>query len=257
MPASTPQVRTELADGVATITLNDPGRRNSVTAEMSIAVETACREVAANREARAVVLTGAGPAFSAGGDITTLTERQAALRDLYRGFEAVARLTVPTVAAVNGPAVGAGVNFALACDVIVAAESARFDPRFLDVGIHPGGGHLWRLQGRVGRQAAAALVLFGEALTGAQAVTHGLAWACVPDGELLAAASALAGRAAKRSPELVRRTKSALDASARITNGRDASDLEQVLQEWSMAQPSFREGVEALRRRIAERAAGR
>lgn len=256
MPESSPLVRTELAGNVATITLNDPGRRNSVTADMSIAVEAACLEVAANREARAVVVTGAGPAFSAGGDITTLTERSASLRDLYRGFEALALLTVPTLAAVNGPAVGAGVNFALACDVIVAAESARFDPRFLDVGIHPGGGHLWRLQNRVGRQAAAALVLFGEALTGAQAVAHGLAWACVPDGELLEAAHALARRAARRSPELVRRTKSTLDVSAHITRGRDASDLEEVVQEWSMAQPAFKEGVEEMRRRLAERAAG-
>jgi enoyl-CoA hydratase/carnithine racemase len=257
VPGAGPLVRTELADGIATVTLNDPGRRNSVTAELSIAVEAACREVAANREARAVVLTGAGPAFSAGGDVTTLTERSAALRDLYSGFEAVTLLALPTVAAVNGPAVGAGMNFALACDVIVAAESARFDPRFLDVGIHPGGGHLWRLQARVGRQAAAALVLFGEALSGAQAAAHGLAWACVPDGELLDAARALARRAAGRSPELVRRTKAALDVSAHITNGRDASDLEQVVQEWSMAQPAFKEGVEAMRRRLAERAARR
>jgi enoyl-CoA hydratase len=252
-----PLVSAELADGVATITLNDPGRRNSVTADLSIAVEAACREVAANREAHAVVVTGAGPAFSAGGDITTLTQRNARLRDLYRGFVALSRLTVPTIAAVNGPAVGAGVNFALACDVIVAGESARFDPRFLDVGIHPGGGHLWRLQRRVGRQAAAALVLFGEALTGAEAAAHGLAWACVPDGELLAKAHAMARRAAKRSPELVRRTKSTLDASEYITNGRDATDLEQVVQEWSMAQPAFKEGVEAMRRRLERRAAQR
>jgi enoyl-CoA hydratase/carnithine racemase len=98
---------------------------------------------------------------------------------------------VPTLTAVNGPAVGAGMNFALACAVIIAAESARFDPRFLDVGIHPGGGHLWRLQARAGRQAAAAMVLFGEALTGPDAVTHGLAWTCVPDG---AAASRSAAR---------------------------------------------------------------
>jgi enoyl-CoA hydratase/carnithine racemase len=246
-------VRTDLADGVATITLNDPARRNSVTAELSIAVETACREVAAGRAARAVIVTGAGPAFSAGGDLATLTSRTVALRDLYRGFEALAALNVPTLAAVNGPAVGAGMNFALACDVIIAAESARFDPRFLDVGIHPGGGHLWRLQARAGRQAAAAMVLFGEALTGPEAVTRGLAWTCVPDGELLEKAGMLARRAARRSPELVRRTKATLSASVPITNAREASDLEQVAQEWSMAQPAFQEGVAALRRRLAER----
>jgi enoyl-CoA hydratase len=246
-------VRTDLTDGVAMITLNDPARRNSVTAELSIAVEAACREISAGRAARAVIVTGAGPAFSAGGDLATLTGRAVPLRDLYRGFEALADLNVPTLAAVNGPAVGAGMNFALACDMIIAAESARFDPRFLDVGIHPGGGHLWRLQARAGRQAAAAMVLFGEAVTGPQAVTHGLAWTCVPDGELLEKARVLAQRAARRSPELVRRTKASLSASVPITNAREASDLEQVVQEWSMTQPAFADGVAALRRRLAER----
>jgi len=254
-------VLTEVTDGVATITLNDPARRNSVTAGLSLAVEAACREIAAHHAARVVIVTGTGPAFSAGGDLASLTSQASAesqatpLRDLYRGFEALSALNVPTLAAVNGPAVGAGMNWALACDVIIAAESARFDPRFLDVGIHPGGGHLWRLQARAGRQAAAALVLFGEALTGAEAVTHGLAWRCVPDGELPAAARALALRAAGRSPELVRRTKATLTASVPITNAREASDLEQVVQEWSIAQPAFADGVAALRRRLAERGA--
>jgi enoyl-CoA hydratase len=243
----------DLADGIAVITLNDPARRNSVTAELSLALEAACREVAAEPRARAVVVTAAGPAFSAGGDVSTLTSRTVPLRILYRGLDALGALTVPTLAAVNGPAVGAGLNFALACDVIIAAESARFDPRFLDVGIHPGGGHLWRLQARVGRQAAAALVLFGEALTGRDAVARGLAWACVPDGELLEVARALAQRAARRPGELVRRTKATLNASVPITNLRDASDLEQVAQEWSMSQPAFREGVARLQRSLAQR----
>jgi len=252
-------VLTEVTDGVATITLNEPARRNSVTKELSLAVEAACLEVAANRAARAVILTGAGPVFSAGGDLSGLTSQAAgqpaSLRDLYRGFEALTTLNVPTLAAVNGPAVGAGMNWALACDVIIAGESARFDPRFLDVGIHPGGGHLWRLQARAGRQAAAAMVLFGEALTGSEAVVHGLAWKCVPDGELPAAARVMALRVAGRSPELVRRTKATLGASVPITNAREASDLEQVAQEWSIAQPAFKEGVAALQRRLAERGA--
>jgi enoyl-CoA hydratase/carnithine racemase len=241
-------VRTDLADGVATITLNDPARRNCVSPELSLAVAEACADVAA---ARVVVLTATGPAFSAGGDITTMTERAVPLPVLYRGFEALAALTVPTLAAVNGPAVGAGMNFALACDVIIAAESARFDPRFLDAGIHPGGGHLWRLQARAGRQAAAALVLFGEALTGREAVTHGLAWACVPDDSLADRAAAMARRVAGRPPELVRRTKATLNASVPITSGRDAADLERVVQEWSMSQPFFAERVAALRRQVA------
>lgn len=247
------RVRVEVADGVATITLNDPGRRNSVTAQLSLALEAACQDLAAERDTRVVVLTGAGPAFSSGGDIGSLTDSSVPLPVFYRGFEALAALTVPTLAAVNGPAVGAGMNFALACDVIIAAESARFDPRFLDVGIHPGGGHLWRLQARAGRQAAAAMVLFGEALTGREAVARGLAWACVPDSELLDRARELAGRAAGRPGDLLRRTKATLNASVPITNARDASDLELVVQQWSMTRPAFREGVAALQRKLAAR----
>jgi enoyl-CoA hydratase/carnithine racemase len=255
------RVLTGLAGGIATITLNDPSRRNSVTPELSIAVEAACQQIAADWDARVVIVTGAGPAFSAGGDLGSLTDAAqtgtaASLRTVYRGFEALAALTVPTLAAVNGPAVGAGMNFALACDVIIAAESARFDPRFLDVGIHPGGGHLWRLQARAGRQAAAALVLFGESLTGQQAAARGLAWACVPDSDLLSKARELAGRAARRSPDLVRRTKATLSASVPITNARDATDLELIAQQWSMSRPAFREGVAALQRQLAERRAG-
>jgi enoyl-CoA hydratase len=252
-PGSDGLVRIDTDGGVATLTLNDPARRNCVSAEMSLALAAACRQVAADRQAHAVVLTGSGSVFSSGGNAAAMGDRTEPLSVLYRGFEAVATMAVPTIAAVNGPAVGAGMNFALACDVIVAAESARFDPRFLDVGIHPGGGHLWRLQARAGRQAAAALILFGESLTGDEAVAHGLAWACVPDADLLLKAHSMASRAAGRSPELVRRTKSTLNASVPITNAREASDLEEVVQEWSMTRPAFREGVAALQRALADR----
>jgi enoyl-CoA hydratase/carnithine racemase len=256
-PSSQPAelVRSEVCDGVATITLNDVARRNSVTPELSRALEAACHQLAADADVRVVVLASAAPAFSAGGDIGSLTNPVAPLAVMYRGFEALAGLTVPTLAAVNGPAVGAGMNFVLACDLIIAAESARFDPRFLDIGIHPGGGHLWRLQARVGRQATAALVLFGESLSGSAAVGHGLAWACVPDDELMTKAHALARRVAGRSTELVRRTKATLNASGPITNGRDAADLERVAQEWSMSRPAFRAGVAALERSMQERRA--
>ena len=102
-----------------------------------------------------------------------LLEPKAPLEAMYAGFEAIAAAPVPTVAAVGGAAVGAGVNVALACDVIVCSPSARFDPRWLDVGIHPGGGNLWLLRERVGRQAAAALVLCGESVDGDEAARMG------------------------------------------------------------------------------------
>ncbi|HEY3736964.1 MAG TPA: enoyl-CoA hydratase-related protein [Jatrophihabitans sp.] len=246
-------VRTEIVDGIATITMADVGRRNSVTPDLSLAVEAASEALALNFDVKVAVLASATPAFSAGGDIDSLSKPSGQLGVLYKGFNAIAKLNVPTIAAVNGPAVGAGVNFALACDVIVAAESARFDPRFLDIGIHPGGGHLWRMNDRVGRQATVAMVIMGEALSGREAVERGLAWSCVPDDELTNEVNRLAKRAAGRSGELVRRTKSSLNAEAAITNLRDAADLEEVAQAWSMTRPAYKQGVAALQARLAAR----
>ena len=244
-------VAVELVDNVAWLMLDDPARRNSVTAAMSTQLARRCDQVAGNPDVRVAVLTSSGPVFSAGGDIDSLTERADPLPILYRGFEALSSLTVPTIAAVNGSAVGAGVNFALACDVIVASESARFDPRFLDVGIHPGGGHLWRLSQRAGAQVAAALVIFGEELTGRQAAETGLVYRCVGDDELTSTVQRMAARVAGRSPELVRRTKASLRASLPMTVARQAVDLELAAQQWSMSRPAFAEGVRKLQERLA------
>ena len=106
--------------------------------------------------AGAVVLTAEPPVFCAGGSLDALLSRDVPLAASYDGFLALANAPVPTIAAIDVAAIGAGVNLPLACDVILAAPSARFDPRWLDVGIHPGGGHLWRLFQRVGTQGAAA-----------------------------------------------------------------------------------------------------
>src|SRR5437899_1260688 len=133
-----------------------------------------------------VVVTGAPPAFCAGADLSHLGQSPGAggLRSVYEGFLRAARSPLPTLAAVNGAAVGAGVNLALACDVRLAARSSRFDTRFLQLGLHPGGGHTWMLTRIAGPQAAAATVLFGEVLDGAAAERCGLAWRCV-DGDAL------------------------------------------------------------------------
>jgi enoyl-CoA hydratase/carnithine racemase len=243
-----------VADGIAWITLNDPGRRNCVSASLSVDLAGACEELALDPGIRVAVVTGAGSSFSAGGDIESLTSRNVPLEVLYRGFSGLASLAVPVIAAVNGPAIGAGMNFALACDLILAGRSARFDPRFLDVGIHPGGGHLWRLQQLIGRQAAAAMVLFGESVGAEHAERLGLVWRVVADDELAATAWQLAARVAGRSPELVRRTKASLALSTVITQEQLAIELEQIAQEWSMRRPAFQEGVQALRASLSSRA---
>ncbi|OHV32128.1 enoyl-CoA hydratase [Pseudofrankia sp. EUN1h] len=242
-------VATELRDGYAVLTLDDPAHRNALSLELSDALAAAVAAALA-AGAGAIVLAACPPVFSSGGNLDDLITPKAPLRDLYAGMLALANAPVPTVAAVGGPAIGAGVNLPLACDVVLAAPSATFDPRFLDVGIHPGGGHLWRLAHRVGPQGAAALVLCGDRLTGEEAAATGLAWRCVPDDELLDQACALAARAAGRQRDLVARTKETLRASLAVTSSDEAVALELAAQEWSVARPGFADHVRELRDRL-------
>ncbi|MDQ3757142.1 MAG: enoyl-CoA hydratase-related protein, partial [Actinomycetota bacterium] len=190
-------------------------------------------------------------AFCAGADLADLGgSREAGLRRIYEGFLRVARSPLPTVAAINGAAVGAGVNLALCCDVRLTATSARIDTRFVELGLHPGGGHTWLLHRAVGPQAAAAMVLFGEALDGPAAAAHGLAWRCVDDDALLSEACTLAARAAAAPPELSRRVKATLRTVAAIEHHEEAVDLELAAQVWSLEQPFFAERLAALRARV-------
>jgi enoyl-CoA hydratase len=120
------------------------------------------------------------------------------------------------------------------------------------VGIHPGGGHLWRLAGRVGAQGAAAMVLCGDVLTGPEAERRGLIWRCVPQAELESTALGLARKAAARSPELVRRTKQSLRESLGLSSAQAAA-LELAAQEWSVSRPEFGETVRRIQREIQAR----
>jgi enoyl-CoA hydratase len=244
-------VRLEVDDrGVAHMTLDDPDHRNALSRRMSDDLAVAV-EGALAAGPGAIVLTAAPPVFCAGGALEDLERADLDLRAAYAGFLALAAAPVPTLAVVAGGAYGAGVNLPLACDVVLTTPDARFDPRFLDLGIHPGGGHLWRLRDRVGRQGAAALVLGGDVLTGEEAVTAGLAWRCLPTAaEALAYAQQLATRAAKRDRALVARTKTTLDALAGVTTSAEAVELELAAQQWSIEQPAFRAALAQLRERL-------
>jgi enoyl-CoA hydratase len=247
-------VRTEIDDhGVALLTLSDPENRNALRIEMAHALADAVTNVLA-AGAQAIVVAAEPPVFCAGGSLDDLIDPRAPLEETYVGFLALARCPVPTIAAVGGACVGAGVNLPLVCDVIVVTPSARFDPRWLDVGIHPGGGHLRRLSERIGRQGAAALVLCGEVVDGTDAARLGLAWRCVPDEELLPVAYGLAQRSAQRDDDLVRRTKASLDASVDVRNNDEAIALELDAQRWSMSRAGFRDGVIRIREQLAARA---
>jgi enoyl-CoA hydratase len=244
-------VHTEITDGVAIVSLDDPDRRNALNAGMVDQIIATFDAIEADGEASAVIVTGRGKAFCAGADLSHLgASRREGLRHIYEGFRRVGRSPLPTIAAVNGPAVGAGMNLALVCDVRLAAHSARFDTRFLQLGIHPGGGHTWMLQRAVGPSAAAAMVLFGEVLTGAEAERIGLVWRCVDDAVLLDEAGELATRAAAAPRELLLRTKATLADVALIDDHDAAVDRELETQVWSMDQPEFAERLAALQRRI-------
>ncbi|MCV7383150.1 enoyl-CoA hydratase [Mycolicibacter longobardus] len=202
-----------VADRVALVTVNDPDRRNAVTGTMSAQLRAAVERAEADPGVHAVVITGAGRAFCAGADLSALgVATEAGLLALYDGFMAVAQCTLPTIAAVNGAAVGAGLNLALAADVRIAGPAALFDARFQQLGLHPGGGATWMLHRAVGPQVARAALLFGMRFDAEAAVRHGLA--LQTDEDPVAAALALAAGPASAPREVVLATKATMRATA-------------------------------------------
>jgi enoyl-CoA hydratase len=240
-------VRVEHRDAVAVVTLVDVERRNAMTATMVDEIVATFDALEANETTAAVVITGEPPAFCSGADVSSLgalaragtdNERRS-VTSIYEGFLRVLRSPLPTVAAVNGPAVGAGMNLALACDVRFVGASGRFDTRFAKIGLHPGGGHTWMLERAVGPQAAAAMVLFGEVVAGARAVDIGLAWACHPDAELVDAAADFAAGAARAPIGLLGRIKQTLRDVPWQADFDAAVATEVTQQAWSLGQGWF------------------
>lgn len=243
-------VRIEHRGSVAVVTIDDAERRNALTPATVAGIIAGFDRIESDGRTTAVVLTGAGPAFCSGADVAALerlaradddTERRS-VAEIYEGFLRVLHCPLPTIAAVNGPAVGAGFNLALACDVRVAGAAARFDTRFLRIGLHPGGGHTWLLERAVGPQAAAAMLLLGARIDGARAAEIGLAWSVVPDGQLVDEAVALAGGTENVPVELLTRTKATLRAAPWQPDFATAVDDELGHQAWSLGQGWFPPG---------------
>jgi enoyl-CoA hydratase len=253
MPSnSVPRITVERIGRVGLITLNEPTRRNALSLALNEELIAAMDTLESDPSIGALVLTGAGKAFCAGADLSQLgaSKREGLLR-IYEGFLRVAGSPLPTVAAVNGAAVGAGMNLALACDLRIAAASARFDTRFLDLGIHPGGGHTWMFRNIAGQQATMAAVLFGQVLDATEAERVGLVWKTVQDDTLIETASSCAARAANAPAELALRVKRTIQDMGSIQSHEEAVQRELEDQVWSMDQPAFAESLAALQKRIS------
>ncbi len=241
----------ERSEGVATLTLNNPAERNTMTAELVSDIKQAMDEIEADKTIGAIIVTGAAPAFCAGANLGNLAEADGeSLTKIYEGFLRIARTPLPTIAAVNGAAVGAGMNLALCCDVRIAAHRAKFDTRFLQIGLHPGGGHTWMFRNIAGPQATMAAVVFGEILDGHEAQRVGLVYKCVPDDELMATARVMAVRAASAPRELAIITKRTIQEMANVATHDEAVAKELEPQVWTTRQPWFAERLAALQNRI-------
>ena len=247
-------IQLEIRESVAVITLNRPDSLNALTTEVGREFQAAIAELR-NRGARAVIVTGAGRAFCAGGDLREM-QRMAEqegkveaffdepLRMLNECILLIRRTPVPFVAAVNGAASGGGCNLALACDLVVAGESARFNQAFIRIGLVPDCGGTFILPRLVGWKRATELMMTGDVLTAARALEMGMINAVVPDDELLARARAMAEKLAQAPTVALGRIKELLEASATNDYGGQL-ELERKAQIETGLTKDFGEGVAA------------
>lgn len=222
-------------DDVCQITLNAPERLNALNLDLLAELKEVIAKIDADESARAVIVTGAGRGFSAGADLESMfgeidrptDEMRDHLLGVYASFLGLRTLSIPTIAAVNGPAVGAGLNIALACDVIIAGPKAKFGPTFAEIGLHPGGGCSWMLTERLGQSRATAALLSGALIDAGDAWRIGLCDEKVDDA--VARAHELASLYAAREPSLNRAIKESVRLAA-------ASDFDASLEHESRRQ---------------------
>ncbi|EYR78758.1 2-(1,2-epoxy-1,2-dihydrophenyl)acetyl-CoA isomerase PaaG [Shinella sp. DD12] len=240
-----------LADGVLSLTLNRPDKLNAFNDEMHLALRAGFERAHADDAVRAVLLTGAGRGFCAGQDLGDRDPKKG-VPDLGRTIETyynpllrlIRSLEKPVICAVNGVAAGAGANIAFACDITLAARSARFIQAFAKIGLVPDSGGTWSLPRLIGEARAKALALTAEPLGAETAAAWGLIWRAVDDDRLMEEASALAVRLAAGPTKGLGMTKRAIQAAA--TNSLDQQlDLERDLQRAAGRSADYAEGVSA------------
>lgn len=240
---------------IATLTLNQPDKRNAMSEEMTEAFPDTVRRLGAMQDVRAVIVTGSGSAFCAGGDLDFLHtgERDVPfLRDkmtsFYPNFLSLLDLDIPTIAAINGPAIGAGMCLALMCDMRVASTEAPLGMTFVRIGLHPGMLATALLSRAVSHTWAAELLYTGRILTGAEALHMGLVNRAVPADRVLEEARALAEQVASNAPLALRYVKQGLKLAFRDV-AEKASAWEGFAQPVTMATEDVQEGLRAIRER--------
>ena len=251
-------------DGVVLLTLDVPTLRNAMTAELTAAWADTMAQLQADRELRCVVVTGAGPAFCSGGDTSWIGSEPNASVDalrqrmlpFYRTWLAIRDLEVPSIAAVNGAAIGAGMALALACDLRYATPAAKLGVPFTRLGMHAGMATTWLLPEVAGLGAARELLLTGRVVSGEEAAALGVVNRALPADGFLEAVLAIAGEVAAAAPIATRLTKVAL-------RGGGHADFDTALQWEALAQPitlataDLQEGLAAQREKRAARFTGR
>jgi enoyl-CoA hydratase len=236
------RIEVEIANGAAWITLDGPERRNALDGEAVAELIAACDRIDADPTIGVAIVTGAGSAFCSGADTAILERirgatpgaRNRELAALYAGFRRFGALAVPSVAAINGPAVGAGLNLALAADLRMMTTDATLVSGFSKLGIHPGGGHLHLLARAAGASVAAAMGLFAQPMSAEQAVASGIAWAAVEATELRSAVARMVAPLAA-DPDLARALAADLRRTVLDADAWDgAVEFEREKQAWSL-----------------------
>jgi 2-(1,2-epoxy-1,2-dihydrophenyl)acetyl-CoA isomerase len=247
-------IQLEMREAVGLLTLNRPDRLNALTVQVANDFNAAVAE-AIERGARVIVITGAGRAFSAGGDLRAMQEiakndgRSEAffdepLRILNEAIVLIRETPVPFIAAVNGVASGGGCNLALACDLVIAAESAKFNQAFIKIGLTPDCGGTFILPRLVGWKRATELLFTGDLVSAQAAAEMGMINSVTPDEELMSRAMAMAEKLAHAPTAALAEIKKLMDASA-ANDLRSQLDLERKTQIESGKTKDFVEGVSA------------
>ena len=258
-------IRLNTDGGVATLTLHRPDRLNSFTVAMHGELRAALSAVAADRSVRCLVLTGAGRGFCAGQDLSDRAvsphgegvDLGESIEKYYKPLLLQLRsMPMPTIAAVNGVAAGAGANIPLACDLVFAAKSASFIQSFAKLGLVPDCGGTWWLSRLLGPARAMGLALLGDKLSAAQAAEWGLIWRCVDDDQLMPTVKSVAEQLAAGPTRGFVRTRQAIDAGM-LSSFDVALDLERDYQRELGHSADYREGVSAFIEKRAARFAGR